>query len=69
MIFPVSGQVGNTICIVDFNTDDGIIALENVYGADICRTDGRYTISGLKPGGIYLLAMTWSNNGGQYNRI
>lgn len=61
--FPVSGQWGNAIYMVDFNTDDGLTTWENVYGTDEYRTNGQYTISGLQPSGIYILNMMWSTDG------
>lgn len=61
--FPVSGQWGNTIEIVDFNTSDGLTVEKNQYGTDEYRSSGQYTISGLKPGGIYILGMWWSTDG------
>ena len=61
--FPVSGQWGNAIYLVDFNTDDGLTTWENVYGTDEYRINGQYTISGLQPSGIYILNMMWSTDG------
>ena len=61
--FPVSGQWGNAIYLVDFNTDDGLTTWENVYGTDEYRINGLYTISGLQPSGIYILNMMWSTDG------
>ena len=61
--FPVSGQRGNAIYLVDFNTDDGLTTWENVYGTDEYRINGQYTISGLQPSGIYILNMMWSTDG------
>ena len=61
--FPISGQNGNVMYLVDFNTDSGLTSCENIYGNDKNRTSGQYTISGLEPGGIYVLNMMWSTDG------
>lgn len=60
--FPVSGQWGNVIGMIDFNTPDGLTAKTNVYGTDVNRSNGQYTISGLSPGGIYILLLAWSTD-------
>ena len=61
--FPVSGRRGNTIYMHDFNTNDGLTSWGNVYGSDVNRTNGQYTITGLEPGGIYVINMMWSTDG------
>ena len=61
--FPVSGQWGNIIRIIDFNADDGFTVEKNLYGTDEERTSGQYTISGLSFGGIYIVGMWWSTDG------
>lgn len=61
--FPISGQNGNVMYLVDFNTDSGLTSWENIYGSDENRASGQYTISGLEPGGIYVLNMMWSTDG------
>ncbi len=61
--FPVSGQWGNIIRIIDFNADDGFTVEKNLYGTDEERTSGQYTISGLSSGGIYIVGMWWSTDG------
>ncbi len=63
-VFPVSGEFGNSIYIVDFNTDDGLTDYYNLYDGDFNRNNGRYTISGLKPGGIYFLNLCWLSDDG-----
>ena len=64
--FPESGKWGNTIYLIDFNKQDGLTTWENVYGTDEKRKNGRYTITGLSPGGIYILHMMWSTDGVNY---
>ena len=61
--FPASGQWGNTIWIVDFNTNNGLTLEKNLYGGDEYRPSGQQTINGLSPGGIYIIYMTWSTDG------
>lgn len=63
--FPYSSAEGNAIYLVDFNKADGLTAEYNAYGSNaIYRPSGEYTISGLQPGGIYILEMLWSTDGG-----
>ena len=63
--FPYSSAKGNTIYLVDFNKADGLTAEYNAYESNaIYRPSGEYTISGLQPGGIYILEMFWSTDGG-----
>ena len=63
--FPYSGETGNAIFLIDFNKADGLTAEYNAYGSNaIYRPSGEYTISGLQPGGIYILEMLWSTDGG-----
>ncbi len=64
--FPVSGQWGNTISMVDVNCPDGIAVLKYPYGDDVNRTNGRYTLSNLEYGGIYVLYAMWSTDGETY---
>lgn len=64
--FPISGQWGNTIQTIDFNPSDGLTIQENVYGTDLYRTNGQYTILDLEPGGAYVLSMMWSTDGQFY---
>jgi|GEM_PF-3468763 len=65
-IFPSSGAKGNAIYLVDFNNANGLTTDYNVYGTNaIRRENGTYTISNLQPGGIYILEMLWSTDGGR----
>ncbi len=59
--FPVSGQWGNEIRMVDFNTGDGFTTWNDIYD-DYYRKNGRYVISNLSPGGIYILTMIWKTD-------
>lgn len=62
--FPYSGATGNAIFLIDFNKSDGLTAEYNAYGSNaVYRPSGEYTISGLQPGGIYILEMRWSTDG------
>lgn len=61
--FPVSGQWGNTIALLDFNRPDGFVSLEYPYGSDENRESGQYTIANLEYGGIYVLYAMWSTDG------
>lgn len=64
--FPSSGSKGNAIYLVNFNNSNGLTTEYNVYGSrEIYRKNGEYTISGLQPGGIYILEMLWSTDGGK----
>lgn len=62
--FPVSGQFGNVIRLIDFNVDNGLTVEKNPYGSDLSRKNGQQTITGLSPGGIYIVGMWWSTDGG-----
>jgi hypothetical protein len=69
--FPTSGAFGNVIFLYDFNTNDGLTKWESVYtvaggGVDYYRTNGTFTINGLVSGGVYVLAMMWSTDGGAH---
>ena len=57
-VFPQSGIWGNMIDIVDFNASDGLTRVYT-YGSDEYRTSGQETITGLQPGGIYIIQMYW----------
>jgi len=65
-VFPRSDRWGNTVFIQNYNTQSGLTTWKNAYGNDESRDNGQYTISGLSPGGIYLLALCWSTNGESY---
>ncbi len=64
-IFPVSGQFGNAIQFIDFNADDGLTVEKNPYEDNLSRQNGQQTITGLSPGGIYIVGMQWSTDGGK----
>ena len=61
--FPISGRWGNIIRIIDFNTSTGLTIEKNQYGNDEYRPSGQQTITGLSPGGIYIIGMWWSTDG------
>lgn len=63
--FPVSGQFGNVIDFIDFNADDGLTVEKNPYEDNLSRQNGQQTITGLSPGGIYVVGMQWSADGGK----
>ena len=63
--FPVSGQFGNAIQFIDFNADDGLTVEKNPYEDNLSRQNGQQTITGLSPGGIYIVGMQWSTDGGK----
>lgn len=61
--FPTSGIWGNVIRIMDFNVAQPPVSSFDVYGGNWYRTNGVYTISGLKPGGLYIVWSSWSTDG------
>ena len=64
--FPTSGAKGNAVYIIDFNKASGLTAERNASGENaIHKLSGRYTINGLQPGGIYILEILWSTDGGE----
>ncbi len=64
--FPTSGAKGNAVYIIDFNKTSGLTAERNASGENaIHKLSGRYTINGLQPGGIYILEILWSTDGGE----
>ena len=64
--FPSSCSKGNAIYVVDFNNANGLTTEYNAYGRNsIYRKNGSYTINNLQPGGIYIIAMLWSTDGGR----
>lgn len=64
--FPTLGAKGNAIYLVDFNNENGLTTEYNVYGTNsINRRNGEYTIKGLQSGGIYILELLWSTDGGK----
>ena len=64
--FPTLGAKGNAVYIIDFNKASGLTAERNASGENaIHKLSGRYTINGLQPGGIYILEILWSTDGGE----
>ncbi len=64
--FPVSGATGNAIYLVNFNNSNGYTTEANVYGSkSIHHQNGTYNIDHLHPGGIYIVEMLWSTDGGK----
>jgi len=64
-VYPVSGAWGNCIHIFDFNTDNGLTTWENAHGTHIKKENGSGTINNLVPGGVYVVQLSWSTNGGR----
>ncbi len=61
--FPKNGAKGNTIMLVKLTTEDGKTRAETAVRAESLG-ENDYTISGLQPGGIYIIELLWSNDGG-----
>ncbi len=67
--FPISEAKGNCLRIYDFNTETGNTSFDYAvtfqgHGVEKLR-NGHQTINRLRPGGIYVLAMMWSTDGGE----
>lgn len=65
--YPTSEARGNVLVFWDFNQGTTIPSDSNnmsPYGGNIYRTNGSHTITGLRPGGVYVIASMWSTNGG-----
>ena len=63
--FPSSGEEGNVLYLVDFNTSDGLTVGKNVYPGKTDLRSGEHIIHNLKPGGIYIVEILWSTDGGE----
>lgn len=61
VIFPISGATGNAISLIDFNQG---ATKETIPYSGIYEKNGTKTISGLVPGGMYIVEMHWSTDGG-----
>lgn len=60
--YPTSGAKGNAISLIDFNNGE---TKETIPYNGIYEASGTNTISGLVPGGMYIVGMHWSTDSGK----
>lgn len=73
VVYPTSGKWGNVVALLDFNNGTTLCSGTSYvntavkpYDGNYYKANGTYTISGLTPGGMYVVMAMWSTDNYSY---